>query len=64
MWLVQGIYTNARSQFRVGESYSKEFEVKVWVHQGSILDPVLFIIVLEALSCVLHWCSLGGPLCR
>ena len=35
---------------RVGEGYSEEFEVKVGVHQGSVLSPLLFIIVLEALS--------------
>ena len=46
--LVQGMYTNALS--RVGEGYSEEFEVKVGVHQGSVLSPLLFIIVLEALS--------------
>ena len=48
--LVQGMYANARSQVRVGEGFSQEFEVKVGVHQGSILSPLLFIIVLEALS--------------
>ena len=48
--LVQGMYANARSQVRVGEGFSKEFEVKVGVHQGSVLSPLLFIIVLEALS--------------
>ena len=48
--LVQGIYSNARSRVRVGEGYSEEFEVKVGVHQGSVLSPLLFIIVLEALS--------------
>ena len=49
MRLVQGIYANARSRVRVAEGFSKEFEVKV----GSIRDPyspLLFIIVLEALS--------------
>ena len=48
--LVQGMYANARSQVRVGEGFSKEFEVKVGVHQASVLSPLLFIIVLEALS--------------
>ena len=48
--LVQGMYPNARSRVRVGEGFSKEFEVKVGVHQGSVLSPLLFIIVLEALS--------------
>ena len=49
--LVQGMYSNARSRIRVGEGYSEEFEVKVGVHQGSVLSQLLFIIVLEALSC-------------
>ena len=48
--LVQRMYPNARSRVRVGEDFSKEFEVKVGVHQGSVLSPSLFIIVLEALS--------------
>ena len=47
--LVQRMYANARSRVRVGEGYSEEFEVKVGVHQGSVLSPLLFIIVLEAL---------------
>ena len=33
----------------VGEGYSEEFEVKVGT-QGSVPSPLLFIIVLEALS--------------
>ena len=48
--LVQGMYANARSRVCVGEGFSKEFEVKVGVHEGSVLSPLLFIIVLEALS--------------
>ena len=48
--LVQGMFANARIHVRVGEGYSEEFEVKVGVHQGSVLSPLLFIIVLEALS--------------
>ena len=50
MRLVQGMYANVRSHVCVGEGYSKEFEVKVGVHQGSVLSPLHFIIVLEALS--------------
>ena len=48
--LVQVMYANARSRVRVGEDFSKEFELKVGVHQGSVLSPLLFVIVLEALS--------------
>ena len=48
--LVQSMYENARSRVRVGAGSSEEFWVKVGVHQGSCLSPLLFIIVLEALS--------------
>ena len=61
--LVQGLYANAQSRVRVREGYSEEFEVKVGVHQGSVLSQLHFIIVLEALSRVLLWGPLGRPLC-
>ena len=38
------------SQVCVGEGFSQEIDVKVRVHQGSLLSLLLFIIVLEALS--------------
>ena len=36
--LVHGLYANARSHVHIGEGYSEEFEVKVGVHQGSVLS--------------------------
>ena len=54
MWivrLVQGMYANEQSYVRVCEGYSEEFEVKVSVRQDSVLNLLLFIIVLEALPC-------------
>ena len=47
--LVQGMYANAQSPVHVGEGNSEKFKVKVCVHQGSVLSPLLFIIVQRAL---------------
>ena len=42
------MYDKAQSNVRVGSSYSDPINVSVGVHQGSV--PLLFIIVMEALS--------------
>ena len=47
--LVWGTYTNAGSNVCVCEGYNQEFEMKVWVHQGSLLSSLLCISLLEAL---------------
>ena len=44
------MYADAKSAVRINSSYSAEFNVTVGVHQGSVLSPLLFIIVMEALS--------------
>ena len=38
-----------QSRSRVCQGHSEEFEVKLGVHQGSVLSLLLFIIVLETL---------------
>ena len=48
--IVQSMYKEVRSKVRVGDEYSNSFDVRVGVHQGSVLSPLLFVIVLEALS--------------
>ena len=52
-WLVsvvQAMYVDARSKVRVQGVFSEEFPVRVGVHQGSVLSPLLFIMVMEAVS--------------
>ena len=52
-WMVktiQDMYEGVTRAVRLGDGEGKEFGVKVRVHQGSVLSPLLFTIVLEALS--------------
>ena len=48
--IVQSMYKEVRNRVRVGDEYSNSFDVRVGVYQGSVLSPLLFVIVLEALS--------------
>ena len=48
--IVQSMYKEVRSRVRVGDEYSNSFDVRVGVHQSSVLSPLLFVIVLETLS--------------
>ena len=48
--LVKAMYSNAQSRAQVNSSSSEPFKVTVSVHEGSALSPLLFNIVMEALS--------------
>ena len=48
--IVQSMYKEVRRRVSVGDEYSKSSDARVGVHQGSVLSPLLFVIVLEALS--------------
>ena len=45
--LVMALYVNTRSRVKTGMGVSGEFEIKVGVHQGSALSPLLFVLVME-----------------
>jgi len=50
-WLVSAVvsmYTGAKTVVRT--VYGSGFEVKVGMHQGSALSPLLFVTVMEAIS--------------
>ena len=52
-WLVSAVtsmYIGAKTIVRTVYGNSKGFEVKVGMHQGSGLSPLLFVIVMEAIS--------------
>ena len=52
-WLVSAVmsmYTGAKTGVRTVYGSSKSFEVKVGMDQGSALRPLLFVIVMEAIS--------------
>ncbi len=48
--VIKSMYDGATTAVKLKGGESKEFEVQVGVHQGSVLSPLLFTIVLEALS--------------
>ena len=52
-WLVSAVmsmYAVVKTVVRTVYGNSKGFEVKVGMHQGSALSPLLFVIVMEAIS--------------
>ena len=44
------MYEKARTTVRTKQGSSEEFEVKVGVHQGSVLSPLQFVAVMEVVT--------------
>jgi len=56
-WLllvVLSMYTGAKTVVRTVYGNSKGFEVKVGMHQGSSLSPLLFVIIVKKLNSLKH----------
>ena len=47
---VMSLYEGAETKVRVGLGLSEEFSVKVGVHQGSTLSPLLFAMVIDEVT--------------
>ena len=57
---VQAMYNNTRSRVRVNNTYSDEFGVKVGVHQGSVLSPLIRHCTRSFVLRVPHGDTLGS----
>ena len=55
--LVMALYREMRSRVRVAGETSDSFEIGVGVHQGLVLSPPLFILVMEE---AIRECRVGG----
>ena len=47
---VMSMYDGAQTRLWVGSAHSEEFEVKIGVHQGFVLSPLLFAIVVDVIT--------------
>ena len=44
------LYKGVKTKVKVGTHLSEELEVKVGAHQGSVLSPLLFAIVVDVVT--------------
>ena len=47
---VMSMYEGAKTRVRVDYELSEEFEVKVGMHQGSVLSPFLAVVVVDVVT--------------
>ena len=47
---VMSLYEGEKSWVRVDSELSEKFEVKVGMHQGSVLPPLLFAVVVDVVT--------------
>ena len=61
---VMAMYEGAQTVVRTTEGDSKAFNVKVGLHQGSVLSPLLFVTVTEMISRATSRFASGITVCR
>ena len=57
-WLIRtviALYAEACTVVRTDAGLSESFEVKVGLHQGSVLSPLLFATVMDVVSSEKKW---------
>ena len=47
---VINLYEGARARVRVDSELTEEFEVKLGMHQGSVLSPFIFAVVVDVIE--------------
>ena len=47
---VMSLYGGAKTRVRADSELSEEFEVKVWMHQGSVLSSFIFAVVVDVVT--------------
>ena len=52
------LYEGAKTRVRVDSELSGEFEVKVGMHQGSVLLPFLFALVVDVITEFVRGCAM------
>ena len=50
MGVVRSMYENSSTRVKIEGRKNEELRVKVGVHQGLVLSPLLFVVVMETLS--------------
>ena len=50
MKAVMAMYEQARTVVRCSSGVTDPFQVRVGLHQGSVLSPLLFVVVLEEVT--------------
>ena len=48
--IIQDMYEDCQTQVTTREGNTKYFDVKVGLHQGSAINPLLFIIIMDVLA--------------